>query len=202
MIKPIFNNKLQTNFKGITIVNIPQKAFSNPKDSEKSFDEFCEKFSEAAYSDSTKLEKTLACARKKHAKYLAELIGNGYFETIKNTKYSIEWAQNHTGINLKKPMYKNTYSFYVFTKEDKNEVVKKFNFINLLKQKYRIYKEKNQRIDKGLIVDNCWENLKYYQEVEKSLDDVTKKGINAQITVSTLDEIPEVYEHMKRMKLI
>ncbi len=132
------NNKNNLNFRSVSLVQIPRKAFANPENIKE-----CSKYFGKALDKATKdkLSGTLGSIiaflfSSKHQK-TAYMLENTSYYMAKNAMlnngydYSIFWLAQNTDLPVKDVIDKDYHSFYVFTKEHKA------GFINAYKSVFK-----------------------------------------------------------------
>ena len=204
MIRPIFNNKTQPSFRGTCIVNIPKNSFLDCNNIEQCFNEFSESLSNQVYKNNSSLKLFLLSLFKKNIKYTTRLIGEGYYDLKARTPYSDEWIRNHTGVELEKPLHKDFHSFYVFTKDEKDKTIKRFNLINSIKQETKLNRMQAKAAAQGKPYDEITMRALAHKACEDVIDEIIANKIDAQVLLKNLseDEFLQLVEILKDYNLI
>ena len=191
-ITPI-NVKQNPNFKQVTCVQIPKKAFINPENVRECSDMFPKRLDATVGVNRSVLS---GMTNQIKTAYIPESMS--YFAAKiamqeRGFNYSIGWAAQNTGLSIKKPINENYYSFYVFTKEHldilKNAMLKAMNIKNYINEGKSKYPNDN---DMAVI----YATTKCGVETDKILDSQNAYNPTETIKLNSLDELDSVKDKL------
>lgn len=120
------NNIPKTNFKGIYLIQLPRKSFSDPKNYKACADLFIKSINKATNKRSLKFLNIFK-PKLEQNKLLSCMENPSYINARKvleylNGEYSISELSQKTGLPIKKPIENKYHSFFVFTGEHKDKI--------------------------------------------------------------------------------
>ena len=202
MIQPI--NNTQPSFGKYALIQIPHKAFKNPKDYiavEKEFIKICNKSVNMPSDWKCKIAKFFG--RAICPKIDAFLESPYYSETIdslqKMGNYSIEWARMHTGADINSPLKEGYHYFVVLTNEDFDVMAE--SYLNEEKKEERdifISERIKQYIAKGLHYNDLINCAMVNEIANKDFNEVFESKNPEKYEIKNLSELPAIIKSIMK----
>lgn len=188
------------NFKGIYQVQIPKKAFREPNDYYGVASAFCEKVSEITGEKRPVLQSILSLmglGRRITKTYLT--MEQPYFQELMSTlqdvgNYSLSWVSLRTKLPVRPPLSENHHSFFVYTKEQKDKVLKFCSFRKILGVSTQLNKEMDN--PDPIRQDPLWRLVRRSNLFNEKFDEVAE-GVSIQkFEIEDLSELPKVFKQI------
>lgn len=185
---PCANQKPQ-NFKGIYLVQIPQKAFLNPQNEEK-----CLKTVRDILLYSLRVNQSKVSGNKipyipnsnivfQHQTFSHALLNAG----LKKNEFSpsVQWVRDNTEIPVTSSIKENYHSFFIYTKHNAVDVLKKIRLVQKNAQASELDKQY-----KDSIMEDVHKQALLGFEIDKNLENYYKRA--QRYVIETLTQLNEV----------
>ena len=191
-----YNTNQNTNFKAVSMVQIPRKAFTHPENVKQCSKEFNKTLYNTILAQKSGLfAKIISCLTKRQNKIATVLESPSFYiakEAMQqqNLEYGLNWLKLNTGLPIQEALDKNTYTFYVFTKEHKDEC------INAMQKPLKnIFKYANESLERYSI-DSSMAYIYVKSKIGVDSDAMLKKTIAEnpinKIKINSLDEVKNI----------
>ena len=196
---PNYNAK-SPNFKAVSIVQIPRKAFKNPENYKECRKIFANKLDKLVGDRLTgRLGAILALFTTKPHK-TANLLENYALLNarvamdINNMKYSINWLEQNTGLAIPKALDENFHSFYVYTKDDIGKVMSTVK--QATKNLWSNTKEAITKYPKDKRMTNIYAATKIGVQAEALRQEIFKDTPVQKFKIENLDELKNIVKDL------
>lgn len=195
MIKSIQNSP---SFKGVYTVKVPKKEFRYPYDTQRCNIDFAIQLDRAVYRNNTRFQDYLLYHNNNRRKFVSSLMGDGRNIIKSNFDINEEEIENYPEIKLEQEPDEDYHTFYVFTKDEKDTILKETNPKNTKKRFKQIEQEALQREQEGKPADDLWKNFRLFQLVESFIKRL--KGANEEktYTLEYFEDIFDVVEDLEK----
>lgn len=187
------------NFKGVSIVQVPRKVFNNPENLIECTKVFDKKISKFTNNNLQVLFAKLQALLTLKPSKMVFLESPSYNLTKtamqkNDINYSKSWVIRNTGLPIKDALSEDMHSFYIFTKEHKNEFMKSFN--RTMKNLYKTSLEADRKYSGDPKMANVYTQAKMGVEIDSDIAKVIGETPVKQIKVESLDEIKNIIKDL------
>lgn len=196
---PNYNAKTP-NFKAVSIVQIPRKAFKNPENYKECSKIFANKLDTLVGDRFTgRLGTILAFFTTKPHKTASFLENTALLNARaamerNNVNYSVNWLEQNTGLAIPKALDENFHSFYVYTKDDIGKIMGIVK--QELKNLYTYAKEALAKYPKDKKMANIYTTAKYGVNVEALSQEAFKGTPVQKFKIENLDELKNIVKDL------
>ena len=196
---PNYNAKTP-NFKAVSIVQIPRKAFKNPENYKECSKIFANKLDKLVGDRLTgRLGAILALFTTKPHK-TASFLENTALLNAKavldknNIKYSVNWLEQNTGLAIPKALDENFHSFYVYTKDDIGKVMSAVK--QATKNLWSNMKEARMKYPQDSKMTHVYASTKYGVQAEALRQEIFKDTPVQKFKIEKLDELENIVKDL------
>ena len=196
---PNYNAKTP-NFKAVSIVQIPRKAFKNPENYKECSKIFANKLDKLVGDRLTgRLGAILALFTTKPHK-TAIFLENTALLNAKavldknNIKYSVNWLEQNTGLAIPKALDENFHSFYVYTKDDIGKVMSAVK--QATKNLWSNMKEARMKYPQDSKMTHVYASTKYGVQAEALRQEIFKDTPVQKFKIENLDELENIVKDL------
>lgn len=192
-------NKRQTSFGSVNLIQVSKKAFRNPDDASDVFEEFNKVVNRTTGEVGDFVGRIFNLVGKGHITnktftYFEE--SPAYYKVMEtlqqNRRYSISWLSQNIGIPIAEPLSPAYHSFTILTKEQKDKASPLYSAKNLLAMTKKILNERTPDV----ISSGIWGLARMNQIFAEQLSPIIASKPVHKFVIDDLSQLPKVFEQI------